>query len=112
MSENTFIQKRQRERARPFLTLRIIFGLIFLSLMVWAGFYFEYGSIGDANCDGTCESLHSLGSWVLGFSLIFLGVISLGALAGGLFSLLRWSRKRRHDTLSPFMEKEENVPEK
>lgn len=100
MSENTFIKKRQKERARPFLTLRIILGLIFLSGIIWAGFYFEYGSIGNELCDGDCENLHSLRASVLGFFMIFIGIIAAGAVVGGLFATLKWSRNKRNDTLS------------
>lgn len=102
MSDSHFIKKRQKARARTFLTVRIILGLVLLSGLIAAGFYLEYGGVGDAACTGECESQFSLTAWILGFFMIFLGVIAAGALVGGLFAILRWSRGRKDDTLSSF----------
>jgi len=113
MTENIYIKKRQKARAKPLLTLRIIFGLIFLSAVVWAGFYFEYGSLAEGDCEGDCESLYSLTSWVIGFFMIFSAIIAAGTLVGGLFAILRWSRRRQAGTLASLIpENEQNHSDK
>lgn len=112
MSENTFIKKRQRERNRPFLTVRILFGLIFLSGMVAGGFYFEFGAISDNACEGVCEDLHSLRSWFLGVFLLFTSIISAAAVLGGIIAAIKWSRNQHEGTLSTLLNESEATPKK
>ncbi len=102
MSDNQYIKKQQRVRARGLLTTRNIFSLIFLSVIIYAGFYFEYGDIGDSSCEGACENTHSYGAMILGFLMIFLGVIAAGGIVGAFIAFLKWSRGQQSDALSTF----------
>ena len=63
-----------------------------LSGIIYGGFYFEYGRIDDGTCEGACENIHSLWTWVFGFLIIFAVVITAGALVGGLMAFFKWSR--------------------
>ncbi|MBV1900726.1 MAG: hypothetical protein KUG56_03535 [Kordiimonadaceae bacterium] len=112
MSENAFIKKRQRERNRPFLTVRILLGLIFLSGMVAGGFYFEFGAISDNACEGACEGLHSLRSWLLGAFLLFAGIISAAAVLGGIIAAIKWSRNQHGGALSSLLNEDETAASK
>ena len=107
MSENQFIKKRQRARTRPFLTLRILLGLILLSGIVAGGFYFEFGGLQDQECVGACENTYSLSSWLLGIALLFGAIIACAAIVGGLVATLKWSSGRKSDTLSSLLHDED-----
>ena len=103
MSDNKYIQKRRRVRNKPLITTRNILMLILLSVAVYAGFYFEYGVIDDGTCKDVCENEYSFWAWVIGFFFIFAAIIAAGALGGGVLAFLRWSRGRKDDTLSTFL---------
>lgn len=105
MSENLFIQKRKKARNKPFLTSRVIFSLILLSLLVCAGFYFEFGRVGDVLCDGPCESTYSFGIWLAGGGILLISIIGLAFIVGILVALIRRSRKS-NDTLSTLLANE------
>jgi hypothetical protein len=100
MSDNQYIKKQQRARTRSFLTTRNIVSLMVMSVVIYAGFYFEYGTMDDGSCDGACESLHSLSTWVLAAGMIFASVIAAAAVVGALVAFIKWSRARKDDTLS------------
>ncbi len=102
MSENPFIKKRQRARARnsaPF-GLKQIFGLIALSLAAYAAFRMWVGNPMADLCGDNCESMYSVLASVLAFAMMFGAIILAAALVGLMFALLR--RRRGIDT-SPFM---------
>jgi len=102
MSDNQYIKKQQRGRRKLFLTTRHILMIMLLSAIIYGGFYYEYGRglLSDGTCDGACESLYSLKTWVLGFLIMFSVVIAAGTLVGGLVAFLKWSRGSKGDTLS------------
>jgi len=102
MPENLFIQKRKKARNKPFLTSRVIFSLILLSLLIYAGFYFEFGRVGDALCDGPCESTHSFGVWLAGGGILLASIIGLAFIVGVLVALIRRTQKS-NDTLSTLL---------
>lgn len=106
MSDNQYIKKLQRARKRPYLTLRILLGLIVLSGMIAGGFYFEFGSLQDYDCTGTCESTHSLSTWVLGIAILFAGIIAAATVVGALVATIKWSSSRKNDTLSALLREE------
>jgi len=111
MSDNQYIKKLQRARGKSLVTTRNIILIIILSGAVYAGFYMEYGTIDDAACEGTCENLHSLRSWVLGFLMIFATIIAAGALVGALVGFFKWSRKDSGGTLSGLVQgKKDDTP--
>jgi len=107
MSDNQYIKKQQRARNKSLITTRHILILVLLSVAIYAGFYFEYGIIDDGTCEGTCENLHTVRSWVLGFIIMFGVIIAAGALIGGLVSFLKWNRNRKGDTLSTLLDNQE-----
>ena len=94
MSENPFIQKRQRSRRKATFLLgtRNIVGLVVLSLVAYAAFRLWVGNPADTLCDGECESIYSLFTMVLGFFLMFAGVIAAGAAIGLLVAFIRRRR--------------------
>ena len=103
MTDNPYIKKLQRARGKAFITSRHIIMLIILSGAIYAGFYFEYGQIGDVACEGECESIHSLWAWVLGFFMIFAAVIAAAAVVGGLVAFFKWSRSGRSGPVEGLM---------
>lgn len=72
--------------------MRNIFRIMLVSLLVFAGFIYYVGDPTTALCDGGCESQQSLTGQVLGFFLMFLGVIAGAAVVGALFAYIRRSR--------------------
>ncbi|WP_417464149.1 hypothetical protein [Kordiimonas sp.] len=91
MSENPFIHKRQRQRAKKtaLLSTRNIFGLIAVMLAAYAAFRLWVGDPTTAICEDGCESLYSLAAWVLGFFMLFAAVIAAGAAVGLLVAFIR-----------------------
>lgn len=91
MSENPFIQKRQRSRRKATFLLgtRNIIGLVVISLVAYAAFRLWVGNPNDALCEGECESLYSLFGWVLGFFLMIAGVAAAGAVLGLVIAFFR-----------------------
>ncbi|WP_417449960.1 hypothetical protein [Kordiimonas sp.] len=102
MSENPFIKKRQRSRRKATFLLgtRNVIGLIVLSLVAYAAFRLWVGNPADSMCDGECESLYSLLTWVLGFVIMFACVIGAGAVIGLLVGALRRRSHNRKDTFA------------
>ncbi len=99
MSENPFIQKRQRSRRKATFLLgtRNIIGLVVLSGVAFAAFRLWVGDPTDALCEGECESLYSLFSWVLGFFIMFAAVVAAGGVLGLIVAFIR-SRTRSHES--------------
>lgn len=86
------MKKRQRARQRDLFTLKNIFRIMLVSVLVFAGFMYFVQDPTTALCEGGCESQHSLASQVLGFFFMFAGIILVAGLVGGLFAYLRHSR--------------------
>lgn len=104
MSENPFIQKRQRSRRKATFLLgtRNIIGLIVLSLVAFAAFRLWVGNPNDVLCEGECESLYSLFGWVLGFFLMIAGVAAAGAILGLLIAFIRSRTGNRESAFTRF----------
>jgi hypothetical protein len=111
MSESHFIHKRQRERARKTrgVTTKHILGLVLLSLAAFAAFKLWVGNPVDALCEGECESVHSLFTWVFAFFLMFGGIIAAGAVVGLLVAGLK--RLRGPGESAFFTDPENDSPE-
>lgn len=104
MSENPFIQKRQRSRRKAtfLLNTRNIIGLVVLSLVAFAAFKLWVGNPNDVLCEGECESLYSLFTWVLGFFIMFAGVIAAGAALGLIIAFLRGRTRKSESAFMRF----------
>ena len=107
MSENPFIHKRQRQRAKKtaLLSTRNIFGLIAVMLAAYAAFRLWVGDPTTAICENGCESLYSLAAWVLGFFILFAAVIAAGAVVGLIIAFIR---RRAEAGESAIMRMQEN----
>lgn len=92
MTDRLFMKKRQRSRSRDFFTLKNIFRIMLVSLLVFAGFMYFVQDPTTALCEGGCESQYSLASQILGFFFMFAAIILVAGLVGALFAYLRHSR--------------------
>ncbi len=108
MSENLFIHKRQRQRAKKtaLLSTRNIFGLIAVMLAAYAAFRLWVGDPTTAICENGCESLYSLAAWVLGFFMLFAAVIAAGAVVGLLVAFLRRRTEAGESAITRMQENE------
>lgn len=111
MAENIFIKKRQRQRLKDgFVTFKLILRLIVASVLLLLGFLYFVGDPTTTLCENGCESEFSLGIWVLGFALIFGGIILLGGLVGGLVAFLRWTRGGSGGAMTSLIDKNKSDP--
>lgn len=109
MAEHLFIKKRQRQRGKSLFTTKNALRLVLVSLLTWGGFLYFVGDPTIGTCVDACESEHSLGIWILGFFMIFAGVILFASIIGGIFAFLRWQRGGNENSFSSLME---NNPDK
>ena len=59
-------------------------------------------------CENGCDSEFSLSTWVLGFAIIFGGIIVMAGVAGALLALLKWSRRNSGGSLAALMNEDHN----
>ena len=110
MSENIFIKKRQRQRKRRdgFLTTKIIVRLILVSVVLLVLFLNFVGDPTVTICENGCESEFTIGTWVLGFFMIFGGIILMAGVVGALLAFLKWSRRNSGGSLAALMNDDQN----
>ncbi len=110
MPEHIFIKKRQQQRKRRdgFLTTKLIVRLIVVSVVLLVLFLNFVGDPTVTICENGCESEFSFGTWVLGFVMIFGGIIMMAGIAGALFALLKWSRRNSGGSLAALMNDDHN----
>lgn len=99
MPDHIFREKRIRRRAGSFLTLRMILGLLVLSGVLAGVFYLEFGDVSDSVCEGACESMHSIGIWVLAGTITFVSIILIAAFIGTVFAAIKRKRNSTLDSL-------------
>lgn len=108
MPDQLFTKRRQLQRNKPFLTTRLIFSLILLSVLLAAGFYLEFGDMGDSECNGTCEDIYDISTWTIAGGIILGSIIALAATAGSLIALLK--RKRQQKGFGAFLDDDPENP--
>lgn len=115
MSEHIFMKKRQRRRkaATSGFTTKHIIMLVLLSLVAYVAFRLWVGNPMASLCGDDCESMYSLLGYVLGFFLLFAGIVFAGATVGVLVALVRKHRaKTETDFAAQFLANvEENTAE-
>jgi hypothetical protein len=94
MVDHIFLKKRQKQRRREgsLFTNKNILRLIAVSAVMLGGFLYFIGDPTTAICENGCENTHSVGTWVLGFLIIFGTIIGVAALFGSLLAIVKWSR--------------------
>jgi hypothetical protein len=102
MAEHIFLEKRKRSRKRYALSfsVKVVMGLILVSLLVYMAFIRFVGNPNDVECTGTCEPSIDIATWVLAIGLMFGVVIVAGAVLGIVVAFLR--RRSQSDRVSPF----------
>ncbi len=115
MSEHIFMKKRQRRRkaATASFTTKHIIMLVLLSLVAYVAFRLWVGNPMASLCGDDCEDMYSLLGYVLGFFLLFAGIVTAGAAGGVLVALIRKHRaKTETDFAAHFLTNvEENTTE-
>jgi len=113
MSEHIFMKKRQRRRkaATASFTTKHIIMLIILGLVAYVAFRLWVGNPMEQFCGDDCEDMYSLLGYVLGFFLLFIGIIAAGALVGVVVALIRKHRTATEsDFASQFLANVEDQP--